>query len=83
MNDSSDNEGKNDEDFPKTPYHGENTNASDDYQGNYDEVAPDLPTNDVNINDNSDDEKKIIRLSLIHLQMVEIMKQLKTMKKQL
>ena len=44
------------------------------------EDAPDPSTNDVNINDNYDDEKMIMRLPLIHLQMVEIMKQLTMVK---
>ena len=56
-------------------------NDSSDDEVNNDEVAPNTPTNDVNINDNSDDEKNIMRLPLIHLQMVEIIKQLTTMKK--
>ena len=43
MNSSSDDEGNNYEDAPKTPYDGENINASDDDEGNNYEVAPDPP----------------------------------------
>ena len=75
MNSSSDYEGNNDEDAPKTPYDGEKMNASSNDEGNnYEVVPPNPPTNDININANSDDEKTIMRLSLIHLQMAEITK---------
>ena len=50
-------EENNNDNAPKTPYGGENMNASSDDEVNNDEVAPDPPTNDVNINDNYDDEK--------------------------
>ena len=46
----SDKEENNYENSPKTPYDGENMNASSSYEGNNYEVAPDPPTNDVNIN---------------------------------
>ena len=83
MNASSHDEGNIDEDKPDIPYNGENMNASSDDDINNDEVAPDPPTNAVNINDNYDDEKNVMRLPLIHLQMVEITKQLTTMMKKI
>ena len=54
--DSEKKENKN-ENASKTPYDGENMNASSDDEVNNDYVAPDPPTNDVNINCNSGDEK--------------------------
>ena len=46
MNASSNNEGNNDENYPKTPYYGENMNAYSYNEENSDEVAPDPPKND-------------------------------------
>ena len=83
MNASSGDEVNNDEDAPETPCDVENMNASSDYEGNNDEVAPDLPTNDENINNNSEMREIIMILPLIHLQVVEMMKQLTMMKKKI
>ena len=83
MNAFSDDEGNNDEDAPKNPYNGKNINDYYNNEGNNDEVSPDPPTNEVNVNDNYYDGEMITRLSLIHLQMVEIMKQLTTTKKKM
>ena len=58
-------------------------NAASDDEVNDDEVAPDPPKNDININDNSDDEGYAYEVAPIHLQVVEILKQLKIMKKQI
>ena len=65
-----------DQNAPKTPYDDENINNSSDDEVNNDEVDPDPTINDANINANYDDKKMIMRLPLIHLQMVKITKQL-------
>ena len=55
-------------------------NAPYDDEGNNDVFEPGPPTNDVNINDNSDDEKMTMGSPLIHLKIVEIIKQLTMMR---
>ena len=81
MNAYSDNEVNNYEDATETPYYGENMNSSSDDESNNDEVSPNPHTNDVNINANYDNEKNYYEVTLIHLKMVEIMKQLTKMEK--
>ena len=52
----SDKEENNDENAPKTPYDGENFNASSDYEGNNYQDAPETPYDGENMNASSDDE---------------------------
>ena len=77
MNASSSDERNNDKDVPQTPYY----DAYYCNEGNNDDVAPDQATYDKNINSNYDERKMIMGLPLIHLQMVEMMKQLTMVKK--
>ena len=67
MNASSYDKGNDYEDFPKTPYDGENMNAYYNNEEDNDEVVTGPTTDDENINDNPDDEKTMTRLPLIHL----------------
>ena len=69
MNAYFDDEGNNDEDAPDRTYDCENTNAYSNNEENNDEVAPNPPVLYENINANYDDEKVIMSLPLIKLQM--------------